>query len=100
MALDEGAQSLPSKSPAERQYGTLVDTYGNEFQVPNFTIKELRSAIPPHCFERSALHGFAYIVRDILLLASTFYMFYYCVTPNNIPSTISRLFPWTIYTFV
>ena len=72
MAFDEDAQSLSSKSPAERQYGTSIDRYGNEFQVRKFTIKELRNAIPPHCFERSALRGFAYVARDILLLASTF----------------------------
>ncbi len=36
---------------------SLIDTYGNEFEVPDFTIKDIRDAIPKHCFERSALRS-------------------------------------------
>lgn len=84
----------------ENQYGELLDTYGNEFKVPDFTIKQIRDAIPAHCFQRSALRGFAYIARDIVLLASTFYLFNTYVTPENVPLYPLRFASWTLYTIL
>ena len=80
--------------------GKLLDTYGNEFQVPDFTIKQIRDAIPAHCFERSAARGLGYVARDITSLAVTFYIFYNYVTPEYIPSTPVRALLWGLYTFV
>lgn len=40
-----------------------------EFKVPDLTIKDLLSAIPAHCFERSALKSSAYVVVDFALVA-------------------------------
>jgi omega-6 fatty acid desaturase (delta-12 desaturase) len=77
---------------------SLVDTYGNEFQVPNYTIKELRDAIPKHCFERSPVRGFYYVFRDIALLAATFYAFNTYCTPENVPSYPARAALWFVYT--
>jgi len=84
----------------EDQYGELLDTYGQKFEVPNFTIKQIRDAIPAHCFQRSALRGFSYIARDIILLASTFYTFNSCVTPENVSSYPLRFALWTLYTIL
>src|ERR1700712_4287250 len=41
--------------------GVLLDTYGNEFELPDFTIKQIRDAIPAHCFERSGVRGLGYV---------------------------------------
>lgn len=79
---------------------TLVDTYGNEFKLPDYTIKEIRDAIPKHCFERSAVRGLSYVARDIALLGSVFYLFNTFCTPEYIPSTPFRAALWTVYTFV
>lgn len=88
-------------TPEETEsYGKLLDTYGNEFQIPSFTIKQIRDAIPTHCYERSALRGYAYILRDGLLLASTFYLFHNFVTPATIPSASLRFVLWSLYGFV
>src|SRR5947208_2677062 len=38
---------------AKNPRGVLLDTYGNEFEIPDYTIKDIRDAIPKHCFERS-----------------------------------------------
>ncbi|KAM0257994.1 hypothetical protein ACHAQJ_004037 [Trichoderma viride] len=81
-------------------YGRLIDTYGNEFKVPDFTIKDIRDAIPKHCFQRSALKGYAYILRDIVCLATTFYVFHNYVTPETIPSTPARAGLWAVYTIL
>ncbi|KAK2606418.1 Oleate hydroxylase fah12 [Conoideocrella luteorostrata] len=80
------------------EYDGLLDTYGNKFTPPDFTIKDIRDAIPKHCFERSAIKGYAYILRDIVCLASTFYLFHNFVTPENVPSTPLRFVLWGIYT--
>lgn len=78
----------------------LLDTYGNEFQIPNFTIKQIRDAIPAHCFERSAARGLGYVVRDVASLATVFYLFHAYVTPGNVPSAPARAVLWAVYTFV
>ena len=81
-------------------YGTLLNTYGDEFKLPDFTIKQIRDAIPSHCFERSALRGFSYIARDILLLASTFALWRNFVTPDYISWAPLRFGLWTVYGFL
>ncbi|KAL1978893.1 hypothetical protein VTN31DRAFT_1752 [Thermomyces dupontii] len=88
-------------SEAEQQKKSppkLVDTFGNEFEIPNFTIKEIRDAIPPHCYERSAAKGLYYVARDVFFLGSTFYVFYNYVTPETVPSLPLRTLLWTVYT--
>lgn len=93
--------SLSSLSSVENtKYGKLVDTYGNEFEVPDFTIKDIRDAIPKHCFERSALRSLSYVVRDMICLATTFYLFNTYLTPENVPSTPLRAVGWGVYTFL
>ena len=85
---------------SEAQYGKLVDTYGNEFEVPDFTINDVRAAIPKHCFERSAVRGLMYVARDILSLATTFALFHSFWTPANVPSSSIRAIGWAFYTFI
>lgn len=85
---------------SEAQYGKLVDTYGNEFQVPEFTINDVRAAIPKHCFERSAARGLMYVARDIFSLATTFALFHTVWTPANVPSISVRAAGWALYTFI
>ena len=92
--------SLDSSTNLEKSNGKLVDTYGNEFEIPDFTIKQIRDAIPAHCFERSAIRGLGYVVRDIASLAITFYLFNRFVTPENVPSRVVRGVLWAAYTFI
>lgn len=80
--------------------GKMLDGYGNEFQIPDFTIKQVRDAIPAHCFERSAAMGLYYVARDVASLAATFYLFNRFLTPENVPSTAARAALWGVYTFV
>jgi omega-6 fatty acid desaturase (delta-12 desaturase) len=73
-ASNTSLSSLDEQPQTKKANGKLLDTYGNEFVIPDYTIKELRDAIPKHCFERSALRGLGYVARDIALLATTFYL--------------------------
>jgi omega-6 fatty acid desaturase / acyl-lipid omega-6 desaturase (Delta-12 desaturase) len=84
----------------EKGYGKLLDTYGNEFELPDFTVNDIRNAIPKHCFERSGLRGLAYVARDIASLATTFFLFNKFATPEYIPSTPIRSLVWVLYTVI
>ncbi|KIH90954.1 omega-6 fatty acid desaturase (delta-12 desaturase) [Sporothrix brasiliensis 5110] len=88
----------PTDSKAE--YGKLVDTYGNEFKVPDFTIKDIRDAIPKHCFERSGARGLAYVFRDMVYLAVTFYGFHTYNTPAYVPNVVARGALWFLYSIM
>jgi omega-6 fatty acid desaturase / acyl-lipid omega-6 desaturase (Delta-12 desaturase) len=99
-ASSTSLSSLASDAAGPAEYGKLVDTYGNVFEVPDFTIKDIRDAIPKHCFERSAVRSLGYVARDLACLAATFYLFHTFVTPENIPSTPARAALWAVYTFV
>jgi omega-6 fatty acid desaturase (delta-12 desaturase) len=78
----------------------LVDTFGNTFEFPDYTAEQIRKAIPKHCFERSAIRGLGYVARDVLSLASVFYLANRFITPENVPSTAARAGLWAGYTFV
>ncbi|CAD6570099.1 MAG: Oleate hydroxylase fah12 [Alectoria sarmentosa] len=100
MSTDTVLESVLDQDVPDLDYGELVDTYGNEFKVPDYTIKQIRDAIPPHCFKRSALRGFAYIARDMLLLASTFYVFHNYATSEYVRSSRVRFGLWVLYGFL
>lgn len=82
----------------KNERGILLDGYGKEFQIPDFTIKQIRDAIPAHCFERSAIRGLSYVARDVLSLVVTFLLFNTFVTPQYISSTAIRSVLWAVYT--
>ena len=89
-----------TQPPVESEYGVLLDTFGNRFEVPQYTIKEFRDAIPPECFKRSTLRGMSYVARDLALLACTFYVFNIFVQPEYIPYQFLRFILWNVYGFL
>jgi omega-6 fatty acid desaturase / acyl-lipid omega-6 desaturase (Delta-12 desaturase) len=78
----------------------LVDSLGNEFKIPDYTIGDIHRAIPKHCFERSAATGLYYVARDLISLGTTFYLANRFLTPENVPNDIARAGLWFAYTFV
>lgn len=95
--------STSLSSLASEELGTsskLVDTLGNPFSLPDYTIGDIHKAIPKHCFERSGLRGLGYVARDIVSLGVTFYLTKSFVTPEFVPSTAVRAGLWALYTFV
>ncbi|KAK8022803.1 oleate hydroxylase FAH12 [Apiospora rasikravindrae] len=91
--------SLDEKD-AKPSHGKLIDTYGNEFQIPDYTIKDIHDAIPKHCFNRSAVTGLYYVFRDIALVSANFYLANKYVTPEIIPSMPARVVLWGLYAFM
>ncbi|KAH9947625.1 delta12-fatty acid desaturase [Amylocystis lapponica] len=76
------------------------------FVIPDLTVKELLSAIPAHCFQRSALRSSAYVVWDFLLLAGFYKLATFLdarITPEFIalPSphlyTFASFALWSLY---
>ncbi|URE32191.1 omega-6 fatty acid desaturase, endoplasmic reticulum isozyme [Musa troglodytarum] len=63
-------------------------------EKPAFTLGQIKKAIPPHCFERSILHSFSYLVHD-LLFAALFLYFAVSVMPK-LPSGLA-LAAWPLY---
>ncbi|KAI1814663.1 fatty acid desaturase-domain-containing protein [Poronia punctata] len=98
-ASSTSLSSMGSAEDEKPRHGKLIDTYGNEFQVPDYTIKDIRDAIPKHCFERSGATGLYYVFRDIACLATTFYLFHTYVTPEYVPAKPARAALWALYTF-
>ncbi|KAH9811794.1 fatty acid desaturase-domain-containing protein [Melampsora americana] len=43
------------------------------FELPPFTIKEILSAIPSHCFDRSLFRSLSYVLRDLCLTSVLVY---------------------------
>jgi omega-6 fatty acid desaturase (delta-12 desaturase) len=78
----------------------MLNTYGNRFEFPDFTIKEIRDAIPAHCFERSAARGLYYVARDLTSLAVTFYIFHNYVTAETVPYLPARVALWALYSVI
>lgn len=101
LELDSNIHEERLRKPSQKDNAVpMVDTNGNVFQLPDYTIGDIRKAIPAECFERSALRGLGYIVRDVTLLAATFWVFHHYVTPENVPSVIARGLLWTVYGFL
>jgi len=74
---------------------TAIDTWGNEFKVPDYTIKDILSAIPSHCYERRLLESFYYVFRDIAVMVTLGYL------ANNyiqfLPNQALRFAAWAGY---
>ncbi|KAI8815066.1 delta-12 fatty acid desaturase [Cladochytrium replicatum] len=44
-----------------------------DFVVADLTLKEIKDAIPAHCFERSLVHSLGWVAHDLVLIAALFY---------------------------
>ncbi|KAK9761904.1 Fatty acid oxidation complex subunit alpha [Basidiobolus ranarum] len=66
------------------------------FQPPNITIKELRDAVPAHCFERDTLRTFGNVAVDLTLISALFYAATYI---DSLPLAL-RYLAWPVYWFL
>lgn len=64
------------------------------------TKSELRAVIPPHCFERSALTGFAYILRDLAMLVTVVTIARTLGLSAQVPSDWLSFAGWCVAWFV
>ncbi|KAJ7009341.1 delta(12)-fatty-acid desaturase FAD2-like [Populus alba x Populus x berolinensis] len=61
---------------------------------PPFTLSQIKKAIPPHCFERSLLRSFSYVVFDLLISSLLGYtaIAYFHLLPSHL-----AYIAWPIY---
>ena len=93
-------KNSPDSAGQHAEYGKLLDLHGNEFILPDYTIKQIYDAIPPECFERKVLKSLRYVVQDLSLIILTFLVFNKYVNPTYIPSYPLRFVLWSWYTFI
>jgi len=99
-----GNISTLSHPDGPRSNLTTIDTLGNEFKVPDYTIKEILSAIPKHCYERSLVRSVGYVVRDIAAMVAIGYVGQKAIPMVDIAgqeslSNILRGSLWMVYSY-
>ncbi|CAI6237923.1 unnamed protein product [Periconia digitata] len=61
-------------------------------------VKTLKDAIPAHCFERSMIRSFSYVVRDLIIVSA---LFYSAVWLSQLDAPLHVTVPlWALYSFV
>jgi len=67
------------------------------YAKPPFTLSQIKKAIPPHCFKRSVLRSFSYVIFDLTIAFLLFYLAtnYIDLLPKPLPHLA-----WLIYGFV
>ena len=61
---------------------------------PPFGVKELRAAIPPHCFERSLLRSSAYLIADLVAVTALYYASTFI---DRAPAVLAYGLLWPLY---
>lgn len=80
------SSSSSDTSDDEVFYGT----YPKTFTPAPYTMREILAAIPAHCFERSALRSFSYVVADFAMLGAIAYAASFIDTSFGDAGTVVR----------
>jgi len=73
------------------QYGRLTDLHGEEYIIPDYTIKDIYDAIPVECFKRNVIKSLSYVFQDLFLIGLNFYLFHTYLTADNVPYVLVRV---------
>ncbi|KKK25492.1 hypothetical protein ARAM_002056 [Aspergillus rambellii] len=76
--------------------GNSSPRVGEQKKNEEITLKTIKDAIPPSCFERSLLISTAYVIRDCIYAATLFYL---ALKIDLIPSQALRVLAWIVYGF-
>ena len=86
--------------PKSETNSELADTDDGQFEVPDYTLEQIRKAIPRHCFEKSTLRALSYVLRDAGGFVVNYYLFHAIVTETTVPLFPIRVLMWMIYGFI
>lgn len=67
--------------------------------LPHFSLKDLRAAIPPHCFERSFFWSTYYMIKNLLTCAALFYAATFIESDALALPTLAQYALWGVYWF-
>lgn len=76
------------------QKPVIDEAIERSWDIPDFTIKEIREAIPPHCFRRDTFRSFTYVLHDIAIISLLAYLATFI---DTIPSAAVRIILWPLY---
>lgn len=85
-----GRMSIPPPTAGKPEGGHLRVPVAK----PPFTLSQLKKAIPPHCFQRSVIRSFSYVVYDLAIVTLVYLLASSCIP--NLPLAL-RLAAWPIY---
>lgn len=91
----KGSVSTSSKSNSKS-----VNEDEHQQHLAPFTVKDLKDAIPPHCFDRSLVKSFSYFFLDVIVVCILFSVAYY--VSNNYLTNMSWIYSvlfWSAYSF-
>jgi omega-6 fatty acid desaturase / acyl-lipid omega-6 desaturase (Delta-12 desaturase) len=54
--------------------GRIADPDAVKYQSPTFTLKDIRDAVPSHCFKRNTLTSLSHVAKDLAMAGSLFYL--------------------------
>jgi omega-6 fatty acid desaturase (delta-12 desaturase) len=91
-------QRRPSIQSGKKPSKKSIDTLGNEFEAPNYGIKEILDAIPPECYKRSMIRSFGYVFRDLFFIGLFGYVAIKYI--HLIPWLSIRVLAWCAYSVV
>ncbi|KAI8083085.1 delta-12-fatty acid desaturase [Halteromyces radiatus] len=78
-----------------KEEGPVIDeAIERNWEIPDFTIKEIRDAIPAHCFRRDTFRSFTYVFHDVAIILALGYAATYI---DHLPSAPLRLALWSFY---
>ena len=72
----------------------IDEAVARNWEIPDFTIKEIRDAIPSHCFRRDTFRSFTYVIHDFAIIAVLGYLATFI---DQLHSPILRLLLWSLY---
>ncbi|KAI0917431.1 hypothetical protein AcW1_007372 [Taiwanofungus camphoratus] len=93
---------------AKESSGPRITVEQTPFLIPDLSVKDLLSAIPAHCYKRSALRSMSYLVWDFFLVACIYKLAVFFdarITPEyvSLPSpylySFARFAMWAFYGF-
>ncbi|ODV60034.1 oleate delta-12 desaturase [Ascoidea rubescens DSM 1968] len=86
------------RSPLKDQKLSAVDTLGNVYTTPEFTLKDIISAVPKHCFRKNNWISFSYILQDASALIVLGILTHYYIMPM-VDNVFLRFVCWCLYSF-
>ena len=85
------------QEPSLADTTTMTAKLSSTFTPPDYTIKQVHNAIPPHCFHPHTLRSLSYVLRDFAFVIVLAF-----VAARQVPciqDPVLRVLAWTTYSF-
>ncbi|SCV05919.1 LANO_0H18074g1_1 [Lachancea nothofagi CBS 11611] len=93
-----GSSATQTQTQTQPRPKVARDAHGNVFKVPDYSIKDILSAIPPECYQRSLAKSLAFVARDIAAIVGLGLLAHLYVAPQLAESAwFVRFLFWNVY---